>query len=137
MNYRSPKLIALAADCPRCMSCGLVNLGTVVACHSNSQRHGKGMGLKSHDVVAYLCQECHDRIDGRVGTLTRRGPAGGATFSENTMQNCPNCELMRNVIGLEIQQTSDPMTVHNLQTLLNAVSVKPEERGEKPLFREV
>lgn len=70
-NYRSPKLLSHAKDCPRCMSCGLGNDGTVVGCHSNSQRHGKGMGLKAHDIPAFCCSDCHDRIDGRAGNLTR------------------------------------------------------------------
>jgi uncharacterized protein YlaI len=64
-NYRNPKLLALAKKAPRCMSCGKPNDGTVVACHSNAQRHGKGMGLKAHDLPAFLCRECHDYIDGR------------------------------------------------------------------------
>lgn len=72
MNYRSPKLLEGAKDCPRCMSCGNPSDGTIVACHSNSQRHGKGMGLKAHDLAAYCCASCHDRMDGRAGNLTRR-----------------------------------------------------------------
>jgi hypothetical protein len=29
------------------------------------------MGLKAHDVPAYLCGYCHDLLDGRAGNLTR------------------------------------------------------------------
>ena len=68
---RSQALRDLAAKCPKYMFCGQPNDGSIVACHSNSQRHGKGMGLKAHDVPAYLCRECHDRLDGRAGSLTR------------------------------------------------------------------
>ena len=70
-NFRSPKLLNLAKEAPRCMSCGTPNDGTVVACHSNSLRHGKGTGIKAHDLIAFGCQECHDLLDGRLGNLTR------------------------------------------------------------------
>ncbi len=65
MNYRNPKILAMAKECPRCMACGKANNGTIVACHSNSQRYGKGMGTKAHDLPAYLCAYCHDLLDGR------------------------------------------------------------------------
>ena len=36
----------------------------MVAAHSNQQRDGKGMGLKSHDYrIAALCFTCHADID--------------------------------------------------------------------------
>ena len=69
--FRSQALRDLAAKCPKCMSCGARNRGNVVACHSNSLEHGKGMGQKAHDVPAYLCGDCHDLLDGRAGSLTR------------------------------------------------------------------
>jgi hypothetical protein len=53
------------------MACGLLNDGTVVGAHSNSLRDGKGMGQKSHDVLAYLCRACHDLVDGRIGGMDR------------------------------------------------------------------
>ena len=68
--FRSEELRALAAKAPHCMLCGARNIGNVVACHSNSLRDGKGMGQKANDVVAFLCRECHDQIDGRAGHLT-------------------------------------------------------------------
>ena len=68
--FRSEELRKLAAKAPHCMLCGARNTGNVVACHSNSLRDGKGMGQKAHDVVAFLCGECHDQIDGRTGRLT-------------------------------------------------------------------
>lgn len=48
------------------MSCNVPNHGQVVGAHSNRQKDGKGMGLKAHDLVAYLCENCHDRYDGRT-----------------------------------------------------------------------
>ena len=68
--YRSQTLRDLAAKCPRCMSCGIWCLGRCMPCHSNELNHGKGMGLKSHDVLAFMCSDCHDLVDGRRGDLT-------------------------------------------------------------------
>lgn len=35
-----------------------------VWCHSNSQRHGKGMGIKAHDCYGAIgCFACHSYID--------------------------------------------------------------------------
>lgn len=65
MNYRNPTLLKLARECPRCMCCGVSNQGQVVACHSNKQRHGKGIGHKAHDLCAYMCFDCHNLLDGR------------------------------------------------------------------------
>jgi hypothetical protein len=48
---------------PGCME---HNYGQVVAAHSNSLSDGKGMGLKSHDIPAYLCDNCHGIVDGRI-----------------------------------------------------------------------
>lgn len=65
--YRNQKLLDLANECSRCMCCGAtVAPGAIVAAHSNHQRHGKGTGIKAHDIcVAYVCNICHDLIDGR------------------------------------------------------------------------
>ena len=49
---------------------------------------------------------------------------------------CPHCKLMREAIAKEIEMSSDPMTVANLQHLLSAVTPDPRERGEVPLFVE-
>jgi hypothetical protein len=71
-NYRNPKLLAFAKDAPHCMCCSTPNMGQVVGAHSNKLRHGKGKGIKAHDLVAYLCQLCHDTYDGRIASsLTR------------------------------------------------------------------
>jgi hypothetical protein len=51
------------------MSCGEKQYGQVVACHSNLIKHGKGTGIKAHDLAAYLCATCHGIVDGR--TLAR------------------------------------------------------------------
>ena len=69
--FRSEEMRKLASAAPNCMNCGEVNRGQVVACHSNSLSHGKGIGQKAHDVPAYLCGDCHDLLDGRTGNLTR------------------------------------------------------------------
>jgi len=46
-----------------CMSCGIEN-GTIVACHSNQSKHGKGMGIKAPDsLVVALCHTCHYELD--------------------------------------------------------------------------
>ena len=70
-TFRSPKLLALAKDCPECVWCHAPQVGQVVACHSNSLRHGKGSGHKAHDLPAYLCDRCHALVDGRTSGLTR------------------------------------------------------------------
>ncbi len=65
MNLRE-----LAKEAPHCMGCGLVNFDGQQLClaHSNSLRHGRGVGHKSKDVYgAYLCASCHDAVDGRKG----------------------------------------------------------------------
>ena len=70
MNFRSPKLLDLAKEVPFCVYCKAPNEGQVVACHANSIRFGKGMGVKAHDIPAYLCKDCHDIVDGRVKLTT-------------------------------------------------------------------
>ena len=62
MNYRNPRILALAQD-HSCQACGQDNQ-TTVAAHSNSQAHGKGLGIKSHDCfVGFCCSDCHYFID--------------------------------------------------------------------------
>lgn len=63
MNYRNSKLMAYAKEAPHCMYCKAANQGQVVASHSNALKHGKGMGIKAHDIPAYVCNECHFDID--------------------------------------------------------------------------
>jgi len=62
MNWRSKKLTQSAKH-ESCVSCGADD-GTVVWAHSNHQKHGKGMGIKAHDLFgAYLCHGCHHYYD--------------------------------------------------------------------------
>lgn len=69
MTFRSRKLTKAANGRP-CVLCGSV--GTTVAAHSNSLAHGRGAYHKAPDYfVAYLCQRCHDEVDGRAGSLTK------------------------------------------------------------------
>jgi len=65
MNYREPKLLKFAQDIDCCVLCGSRNRGDVVGAHSNHLSDGKGLSQKSNDLVAYVCQTCHDSIDGR------------------------------------------------------------------------
>jgi hypothetical protein len=45
---------------PRCNG----NRDTVVWCHSNHSQHGKGVGLKAHDIFGfYGCSGCHQWYD--------------------------------------------------------------------------
>lgn len=40
------------------------NPDRVVWCHSNFSEHGKGVGLKAHDIFGfYGCDACHDWFD--------------------------------------------------------------------------
>ena len=42
---------------------------TVVWAHAIGTASGKGIGMKSHDVLgAYACQKCHDAYDRRIRT---------------------------------------------------------------------
>jgi hypothetical protein len=62
MNWRNKKLTQSAKH-ESCVSCG-ANDSTIVWAHSNSQKHGKGMGIKAHDLFgAYLCHKCHSAFD--------------------------------------------------------------------------
>lgn len=39
---------------------------TSVWAHSNQAIHGKGKGIKAHDVFGCIaCSDCHDAVDGR------------------------------------------------------------------------
>ncbi len=65
-NYRNQWLLDLPGKAhPPCMNCGKRWDETVVACHSNQIEDGHGIGIKAHDIVAFLCSECHAQIDGR------------------------------------------------------------------------
>ena len=65
--YRNHKLLKSARD-QLCVMCG--SMGSTTSAHCNELAF-RGMGLKSHDcLVAWLCQDCHDLVDGRTGYLT-------------------------------------------------------------------
>lgn len=67
-NYRNRKLLDLARD-KECQICGTQD-GTVVSAHSDQARHGKGMGIKSHDCfIAWTCYKCHLALGD--GSMTR------------------------------------------------------------------
>lgn len=56
---------------PRCNG----NPATTVWCHSNYHEHGKGVGVKSHDIFGfYGCSGCHQWYDeaSRAGDLDTR-----------------------------------------------------------------
>jgi len=62
LNYRNKKLLEAVRQLP-CQVCGIED-GTVVAAHSNQQRHGKGTSIKAHDwAIAALCFTCHSELD--------------------------------------------------------------------------
>lgn len=63
-TYRSRELLRIVGHAPFCMACGQRNDGTVVACHANSQKFGKGRSLKAHDwAVCAMCFRCHAELD--------------------------------------------------------------------------
>lgn len=66
MNYRNKKLVDSARDVD-CVSC---QNPEACWCHSNSYEHGKGRGIKAHDIFGfYGCMRCHDWYDGRRNTI--------------------------------------------------------------------
>lgn len=64
-NFRCQKMRDLAKEVPHCMCCGADQDGTIVGAHPNGQAFGKATGLKAHDLVAYMCMDCHNLYDGR------------------------------------------------------------------------
>ncbi len=63
-----------AREAPYCFSCMKPNPNGDILClaHSNELRHGRGAGHKSMDVFgAIVCMECHDKIDGRAGGMSK------------------------------------------------------------------
>ncbi len=66
-----PKLQKLkdAARHYACAHCGRDD-GTVVAAHCNELALGRGFAHKTPDyLIAFLCNVCHDVVDGRAGGL--------------------------------------------------------------------
>lgn len=75
MTFRSRKLLDLAHEAPCMLQIEGVcqnGLNPSVPAHSNSQRHGRGVGHKSADCfVVAACTACHSWLD-----------TGGATRSD-------------------------------------------------------
>ncbi|MDE3023810.1 MAG: hypothetical protein KGI54_18495 [Pseudomonadota bacterium] len=62
MNYRNKKILESARD-ETCIVCG--SRYGVVWAHSNEICHGKGRGIKAHDLLGlYLCFDHHQWYDG-------------------------------------------------------------------------
>lgn len=65
--YRSRKFLDLCRGSDCFLSISAVcnhNPETVVACHSNAQRHGHGTAIKSHDIFTVPgCSSCHFWLD--------------------------------------------------------------------------
>lgn len=60
-----------AAQFYPCAHCNRMD-GTIVPAHNNELALGRGASFKTKDfLIAYLCHECHDHVDGRRGGLNR------------------------------------------------------------------
>lgn len=62
MTHRDRRLLDLAHDAPCMLRLGVKGCGVnkSVPCHSDMQRHGRGVGHKSHDCLAVAgCPACH------------------------------------------------------------------------------
>lgn len=76
-SIRSQKLKEAARSCPTCMHCLAPNPGSdedqgqvLCLCHPpRGLSKGHGMGLKAHDLGAYLDKGCHDLMDNRTGVI--------------------------------------------------------------------
>ena len=66
---KARKLLDMARHYP-CAWCNRQD-GTTVAAHCTELALGRGFAHKTPDfLVAYLCHECHDYVDGRRGVLS-------------------------------------------------------------------
>jgi len=66
MMYRNTKILASAEGKNCTMRSPMCNgdPNTVVWCHSNFSEHGKGVGLKAHDIFGFFgCSGCHQWFD--------------------------------------------------------------------------
>lgn len=60
---------------------------TTVWCHSNEARHGKGRGIKSHDVFgAWGCRACHDWYDNGPATREEKAAAFRSAMESTYLQ---------------------------------------------------
>lgn len=63
MTYRSRALLNLAHRLNTCPLCGRHAYHGLEPAHSDSSRHGKGMGHKASDVFhAAICHACHESL---------------------------------------------------------------------------
>lgn len=63
MNYRNRALLNLAHQLNTCPGCGGWSMHGLEPAHSDSQKHGKGTGIKAHDAFhAALCHDCHTAL---------------------------------------------------------------------------
>jgi hypothetical protein len=66
---KAQKLLTAARNYP-CAHCNRKD-GTIVGAHCNELALGRGFAHKTPDVlVAYLCHDCHDAVDGRAHGLS-------------------------------------------------------------------
>ena len=67
MNYRNRALLNLAHNLHKCPLCEKHSLDGLEPAHSNQGRHGKGMGIKAHDLFhAAICHDCHALLDNGI-----------------------------------------------------------------------
>jgi len=62
VSYRNRKLLDIAHGAPCMLRLGVPGCGNYpsVPCHSDMQRHGRGIGHKSHPIFAVAgCPACH------------------------------------------------------------------------------
>jgi hypothetical protein len=72
--HRDRRLLDVAHEAPCMLQLGVEGCGNnlSVPCHSDMQRHGRGVGNKSHDCLAVPgCPACH-----AVFTRSHQGQAG-------------------------------------------------------------
>ena len=63
MTFRSRKLLDLAHKLNTCPLCGQYIPHGLEPAHSDSQKHGKGMGHKAADHFhAAICHDCHETL---------------------------------------------------------------------------
>ena len=72
LKFQSVPKVRKLLDMARHYPCAWCNRqdGTTVAAHCNELALGRGFAHKTPDyLVAYLCHDCHDHVDGRRGGL--------------------------------------------------------------------
>ena len=81
--YRNKKILKSAKGQPctvRSVWCN-GDTSTTVAAHSNQLAHGKGRGVKCHDIfVVYSCSGCHRWLDESAATRAEKVEAFNAAM---------------------------------------------------------